>query len=177
LEQFVNQHAEEDLQEAPREIQNEAGYLLYTLGKNFYLIEDYATAAEYFETGLAFDLNVKEDYVIEMVEAYGFALLNSHQGRSGIVLEAVYDDFCNHADFCFMMGLVYLEQKQYEQAVVEFAKAVSLPEGRVKGSNSFLAFYYAGECRLQQNRLEEAIQFYRQAGTYDKAQEKLEELL
>ena len=45
LDNFVNQHAEEDLQEAPFEVQNEVGYLLYTLGKDFYMIGEYATAA------------------------------------------------------------------------------------------------------------------------------------
>ena len=33
LDNFVNQHTDEDLQEAAPEVQNEVGYLLYTLGK------------------------------------------------------------------------------------------------------------------------------------------------
>ena len=35
LDNFVNQHTDEDLQEAAPEVQNEVGYLLYTLGKSF----------------------------------------------------------------------------------------------------------------------------------------------
>ena len=70
LDNFVNQHTDEDLQEAAPEVQNEVGYLLYTLGKSFYIIEDYATAAQYFETGLAFNLNTEDEFVIEMVKAY-----------------------------------------------------------------------------------------------------------
>ena len=70
LEHFVNLHADEDLQEAPEDVQNELGYLLYTLGKSFYIIEDYATAAQYFEMGLAFNLDVRDEYVIEMVKGY-----------------------------------------------------------------------------------------------------------
>ena len=31
LDNFVNQHTDEDLQEAAPEVQNEVGYLLYTL--------------------------------------------------------------------------------------------------------------------------------------------------
>jgi tetratricopeptide (TPR) repeat protein len=163
LERFVNQHAEEDLQMASKEVQQEAGILLYTLGKDFYLLEDYSTAAQYFETGLAFDLDVRDTYVEEMVVGYGLSLINSGQGREGIVLDAVYDEFCDRSDYCFMMGLVYMEQHQYEQAVVEFARATTLPAGKIEGACGARAYYYAGECRRRQNRPEEAGQFFEKA--------------
>ncbi|MDD6193894.1 MAG: hypothetical protein PUB19_03225 [Lachnospiraceae bacterium] len=177
LENFVNQHRDEDLQEAPFQVQNEAGYLLYTLGKNFYLIEDYTTAAEYFETGLAFNLNVKDDYVIEMVLGYGFSLLNSNQGRTGVVLEAVCDDFEHLADFCFMMGMVYLDSKQYEQAIIEFAKAVEGETGKIAGAQSYLSYYYAGIAREKQNRPSEAREFFEKAAPhYEDAAKKLDQI-
>lgn len=177
LENFVNQHRDEDLQEAPFQVQNEAGYLLYTLGKNFYLIEDYTTAAEYFETGLAFNLNVKDDYVIEMVLGYGFSLLNSNQGRTGVVLEAVCDDFEHLADFCFMMGMVYLDSKQYEQAIIEFAKAVEGETGKIAGAQSYLSYYYAGIAREKQNRPSEAREFFEKAAPhYEDAAKKLAQI-
>ncbi len=176
LEHFVNLHADEDLQEAPEDVQNELGYLLYTLGKSFYIIEDYVTAAQYFEMGLAFDLDVRDEYVIEMVKGYGLSLLNSDQGREGIVLEAVYDDFSAYADFCMLMGLIYFEQKQYEQAVIEFAKATNEKPDAIEGSNSYLSCYYAGQCREKQHRMDEAKEFYRKAGNYEPARERLERI-
>ena len=176
LEHFVNMHADEDLQEASEDVQNELGYLLYTLGKSFYIIEDYATAAQYFEMGLAFNLDVRDEYVIEMVKGYGLSLLNSDQGREGIVLEAVYDDFSAYADFCMIMGLIYFEQKQYEQAVIEFAKATNEKTDAIEGSNSYLSYYYAGQCREKQYRMDEAKEFYRKAGNYEPAKERLERI-
>lgn len=176
LEHFVNMHADEDLQEAPEDVQNELGYLLYTLGKSFYIIEDYATAAQYFEMGLAFNLDVRDEFVIEMVKGYGLSLLNSDQGREGIVLEAVYDDFSAYADFCMLMGLIYFEQKQYEQAVIEFAKATNEKPDAIEGSNSYLSCYYAGQCREKQHRMDEAKEFYRKAGNYEPAKERLERI-
>ena len=176
LEHFVNMHADEDLQEASEDVQNELGYLLYTLGKSFYIIEDYATAAQYFEMGLAFNLDVRDEYVIEMVKGYGLSLLNSDQGREGIVLEAVYDDFCAYADFCMLMGLIYFEQKQYEQAVIEFAKATNEKPDAIEGSNSYLSCYYAGQCREKQHHMDEAKEFYRKAGNYEPAKERLERI-
>lgn len=175
LENFVNQHQDEDLQDAPIEVQNEVGYLLFTLGKNFYLLKEYATAAEYFETGLAFNLNVQDDFVIEMVLGYGFALLNSDQSRTGVVLEAVCDDFEYLADFCFMMGMVYLGSKQYEQAVIEFAKATEGEEYKLSGSKSYLSYYNAGIAREKQNRLAEAREFFEKAAPqYELAANKLQ---
>lgn len=176
LEHFVNMHADEDLQEAPEDVQNELGYLLYTLGKSFYIIEDYATAAQYFEMGLAFNLDVRDEFVIEMVKGYGLSLFNSGQGKEGIVLEAVYDDFSKYADFCMIMGLVYFEQKQYEQAVIEFAKATNEKPDAIEGSNSYLSCYYAGQCREKQHRMDEAKEFYRKAGHYEPAKERLERI-
>lgn len=176
LEHFVNMHADEDLQEAPEDVQNELGYLLYTLGKSFYIIEDYATAAQYFEMGLAFNLDVRDEFVIEMVKGYGLSLLNSDRGREGIVLEAVYDDFSAYADFCMLMGLIYFEQKQYEQAVIEFAKATNEKPDAIEGSNSYLSCYYAGQCREKQHRMDEAKEFYRKAGNYEPAKERLERI-
>lgn len=176
LEHFVNMHADEDLQEAPEDVQNELGYLLYTLGKSFYIIGDYATAAQYFEMGLAFNLDVRDEFVIEMVKGYGLSLLNSDQGREGIVLEAVYDDFSAYADFCMLMGLIYFEQKQYEQAVIEFAKATNEKPDAIEGSNSYLSCYYAGQCREKQHRMDEAKEFYRKAGNYEPAKERLERI-
>ena len=169
-------HADEDLQEAPEDVQNELGYLLYTLGKSFYIIEDYATAAQYFEMGLAFNLDIRDEFVIEMVKGYGLSLLNSDQGREGIVLEAVYDDFSAYADFCMLMGLIYFEQKQYEQAVIEFAKATNEKPDAIEGSNSYLSYYYAGQCREKQYRMDEAKEFYRKAGNYEPAKERLERI-
>ena len=169
-------HADEDLQEAPEDVQNELGYLLYTLGKSFYIIEDYAAAAQYFEMGLAFNLDVRDEFVIEMVKGYGLSLLNSDQGREGIVLEAVYDDFSAYADFCMLMGLIYFEQKQYEQAVIEFAKATNEKPDAIEGSNSYLSCYYAGQCREKQYRMDEAKEFYRKAGNYEPAKERLERI-
>ena len=177
LENFVNMHQDEDLQDAPAEVQNEVGYLLYTLGKSFYQIEDYSTASEYFETGLAFNLDIHEDYVKEMVLGYGFSLLNSDQGKAGVVLEAVYDDFDEIADFCFMMGMVYLDNRQYEQAVVEFAKATTKKVYRVEGANSYLSNYQAGLAREKQHRPQEAKEFFEKVAPYlEEAREKLEKL-
>ena len=58
-----------------------------------YLKREYETACEYFSKGLSFDLNPKLEYVIDMVETYGYALLNSGQAQAALAFEGIYDNF------------------------------------------------------------------------------------
>ena len=74
------------------------------------------------------------------------------------------------------MGLIYFEQKQYEQAVIEFAKATNEKPDAIEGSNSYLSCYYAGQCREKQHRMDEAKEFYWKAGNYEPAKERLERI-
>lgn len=48
-------------------------YILYELGKSFYMCEKYNSAVEYMEKALYFDLNPNLEYVIELIEIYGYA--------------------------------------------------------------------------------------------------------
>ena len=125
---------------------------------------------------MAFNLDLIDDYLFEMATAYGRSLLNCNKGREAIVLEAVYDFFDGQADFVFMMGLVYMEQNQLEQAIMEFAKASMLMDGKIAGANSYLAQYYTGVAREKQGRIEEARAMYAKAVDYEPARERLANL-
>lgn len=173
LDAFTRAHEEEDLLSAPPAIQNEGGYLLYQLGKSYYMQGDYATAAEYFEIGLSFDLDVRLEYVVDMVETFGYALLNSGQADKALMLEAVYEEFAAHADFCFLMGMIYMNNQRFDEAVKEFLKATTFPEAKVHGANSYLAYYNAGVIFECQNQIEEALSYYEKAGDYEKAKNRL----
>ena len=60
---------------------NRSPYVLYQLGKSYYMARDYLNACTYFECGLYFDLNSKLKYVIDMGETYGYVLINSGQAK------------------------------------------------------------------------------------------------
>ena len=66
---------------------------------------DYSQACVWFDKGLSYDLNPKLEYVIDMVETYGYALINSGQEQEAIFFENIYEEFGNTADFQFLMGL------------------------------------------------------------------------
>lgn len=151
-------------------------YIIYQLGKSYYMAGDYTKACEYFSEGLSFDLEPKLEYVIDMVETYGYALINSGQAEQALFFENIYDEFGNCADFKVLMGLIYMNNEMFDEAVAEFLKATEYKECRNTGANSYLAFYNAGVIYECCGMLEEAREFYLKCGEYVPAVERIQEL-
>lgn len=144
-------------------------YILYQLGKAYYYMGDYAEAARYFEQMLEVPLNPDLEYVIDMVTTYGYALINSGQTQKALILENVYNDFCGSADFLFMMGLVFMQNARFEDAVHSFLEAVKLPVCSVEGVNSYQAYYNVGVIYECLGDKKQALQYYRRCGKYEPA--------
>lgn len=151
-------------------------YVLYQLGKSYYMAAEYTKACAYFDCGLYFDLNPRLEYVIDMVETYGYALLNSGQADHALFLENVYEEFGNTADFKFLMGLIYMNNEMFDAAVEEFKKALKMPEGRARGVNSYLACYNIGVIYECLGQMTEAEQYYNRCGAYTPAEKRSENM-
>lgn len=151
-------------------------YVLFQLGKSYYLQGDYLQACEYFSKGLSYELNPNLQYVIDMVETYGYALLNSGQADTALFFENIYEEFGDSADFQFLMGLIYMNNTFFKEAIREFEKATSHTLSRCKGVNSYLAHYNIGviyECLGKQDM---ARIYYRKCGDYELAKKRLKEM-
>ena len=98
-------------------------YTYYQIGKSYYMQKDYEKASEYFEKGLEYDLNPKLEYVQDMVETYGYSLLNQKRIQEMMFLENVYNEFAVSADYVFLMGLAYMNNGLFDKAIDEFNKA------------------------------------------------------
>lgn len=151
-------------------------YILYQLGKSCYMAEEYGKACEYFSRGLSYDLNPKLEYVIDMVETYGYALLNSGQAEVALFFENIYEAFGNSADFQFLMGLIYMNNARFEQAIDEFKKATQHKECRNKGVNSYSAYYNIGVIYECLEKKEDAALYYRKCGNYEPAVKRIESM-
>lgn len=151
-------------------------YTLYQLGKSCYTLHEYKDAAQYFSKGLEYDLDPELEYVVDMVETYGYALINAGQADVARGLESVYDTFCHRPGFVFLMGTIYMNLGMLNEAVEQFLLAVTLPEDEVEGANSYLAYYNTGVIYECAGYPEEARKYYRQCGNYPKALQRLEAL-
>lgn len=148
-------------------------YLLYQIGKSYFWMKDYENACIYFDRGLSFDLDERSEYVLDMVESYGYALLNSGKIKEALSFTGIYDAFSYSADFLFLMGFIYMKNAMFAEAVQEFEKAALKPEAKMTGVNSYLAYYNIGVIYECLGKTKEARTAYEKCGTYAKARERL----
>ncbi len=146
-------------------------YILYQLGKGYYFCQDYKNAVYYFGKALEFDLDPKLEYVSDMVEVYGYALINNQQHEDALSLESIYEEFSYSADFVFMMGIVYMQNQLFNKAVEEFLKAVKFNECKVSGVNSHSAYYNVGVIMECIGDKKKAIEYYNKCENYEPAKQ------
>lgn len=148
-------------------------YILYQLGKGYYMAMDYPKACDCFSCALSFDLEPKLEYVTDAVETYGYALVNADRADEALMFENIYNEFGNTADFQFLMGIIYMNNERFDDAVSEFLKATKYKECRNVGSNSYLAYYNIGVIYECLGNVDKAISYYRRCGNYKQAKDRL----
>ncbi len=151
-------------------------YILYQLGKSYYMRQEYARACEYFERATEYDLDPRLEYVSDMVTTYGYALLNTNQEQKAFGLTALYDELGYTADFRFLLGLICMNNMRFEEAVKYFSLATQCDSYVVEGTNSFKALYNIGviyECLGDRAKAKE---YYSKCTGYTKAMERLDKL-
>ena len=152
-------------------------YTYYQLGQSYRKLHDYENAFYYFDLGLAMDVDPALDYVQTMVESYGYTLLDLKRSRDALNLLGVYDEFAKRADFVFLMGLIYMNNGLFDEAILEFKKATTIEEFAVDGINSYKANYNIGVIYECTGHTTEAVAAYRSCGDYEPAIKRLELLM
>lgn len=144
-------------------------YILYQLGKGYEMINDMPAACSYYQKALGFDLDPELAYVQAMIISYGEALLGMEKYDEALQFEGIYDAFANTADFVYLMGIIYLKNELYENALSQFEKAVTFPSARKIGANSFLSYYEIGRILSMISEWETARSYFQQCGEYPPA--------
>lgn len=171
----INAHSETVEIENNRKVYTEKKtYILYQLGKSYFMSGDYKRACDYFSEGLSFDLNPKFEFVIDMVETYGYALINSGQVEDALFFKNIYEEFGNTADFQFLMGLIYMNNAKFNEAVSEFLKATTHTQCRMAGVNSYAAYYNIGVIYECLGNTAEAKKYYEKCTEYEPAKKRLQ---
>ena len=144
---------------------------MYQIGKSYYYMQIYSEAVKYFEMAMDQNLNLKLEYVADMVVIYGYSLINTNQLQKALRLEALFDDYRNNADFLFVLALIFMKNGKFDLAVQLFLQATKCSECSVKGVNSYSAFYNIGVIYECLGDKKTALNYYSKCGNYQPAKE------
>lgn len=150
--------------------------LYYELGHQYLSMEEFETAYLYLDKGFNLPIDEKQDYVQHMIVDYGYSLLATNRVEKAMALANVYDLFHKNADYLFLMGKIYQAGRLYDKALMEFLRATTSQQHFNEGTNSFLAYYEIGLIYELQQQPEEAMKYYKKAGPYEPALEKIKAL-
>lgn len=153
--------------------EQEDPYILFQLGKSYYMQKDYAEAEAFFDRALWYDLDPELLYVQDLVESYGYALLAQEKYEKALGLLGVYDTFAGSADFLFLVALIRSNNGYFQEALEEYQRVLKMPTCRVEGVNSYLAYYNMGVIEECLGHREEACMYYAKAKNYERARERL----
>lgn len=148
-------------------------YVYFQLGQSYFGLADYEQALPYFESALSVDVNEQEEYVQTLVESYGYCLLYLKQYSKALELEGIYPIFSKRADFVFLMGLVYMNNAMFEDAIKEFLNATTIADYAVEGVNSYSAYYNTGVIYECMGNTKEAVRYYKKCGDYEPAVQRI----
>ena len=152
-------------------------YILYQIGKAYFYEQKYKEAIPYLEHAMELPLDLSLEYVSNIVITYGYCLIYTERTEDAMMLSALMDDFGENADYLFVMGLIYMYNAMFEQAIESFLKATTINKCTVEGVNSYAAFYNVGvilECLEDKAN---AMLYYRQCGEYGPAKEGIARIL
>jgi len=161
-----------------RELKNDPDncYYLYQLGKSLYMNGDYEKAAVAFEKCIDKIPDERPDYLEDMYISYGYCLYNLKRYVQALCLENISKMMGSVSDYCFLMGLVYMNNALFDKAVNSFLDATKADKTYVSGTGSFLAYYNIGVIYQVMGRSEDALNYYKMCGDYPKAIQRMVEI-
>lgn len=148
-------------------------YLYFQLGKTNYMMKNYITACLYFEKAMTFELDLRLEYVEDLIETYGYALINSGKYSKAMNLENYLEVYINSADFHFIMGLIYMNNSEFKQAVHSFLDCTKFSHSKVEGITTYSSYYNIGVIYDILGYRENAIKYYGMCGEYEPAIKRL----
>ena len=151
-------------------------YILYQLGKSYFCAgRDLSKACEYFEMSLDLKPNPDLAYVYNMVECYGYALINTGQAKKALKLRSRYRLYYNsNPQFRFLSGHIFQENGMLPEAVECYESCIGADAIDYRGITGHMAYYNIGVILEVIGMTEEAKGMYKQCGEYEPAKARLE---
>lgn len=177
FENFNNRRkkAERDLSMLQDTLRTEgaSAYTYYQIGKCYVAMKNPALASHYFYSGISLHPATVHTFVHDMVESYGFCLLELGQYEKALSLIEHYDEFSNRADFVYLTGLIYMNNARYNEAIEQFNKAMEIKNYSIEGVNSYAPRYNIGLIYETLGKRKEALSFYHKCGSYAPALKRI----
>ncbi len=148
-------------------------YLYFQIGQEYYCLEDYETAVEYYGKVLTFDISPTLEYLHMTIIAYGNCLLSLKRIDEALQLANIYDTFGHLAEFVFLMGRVYYEASMPLKAMSEFIKATTMEAKHSKNVTTYLSWYYIGRINERMGDTKNARLFYEKCGDFEPALKRI----
>ena len=138
--------------------------------------EKYEKFIQEAEVLLEEDLDPRLWDVVWLVVRYGYALLRTGQAQRALDLASCYEDLNYNADYCYVMGLTYMNNGMIEQAEQSFCEATRRNFVIDKGANSEWPYLNLGLIYESRGDMEKARACYLECGNYEPAIQQLEGL-
>lgn len=151
-------------------------YIRYQLGKTYYKGNEYKGAYLNFKQALYEIDNFSYEYVEDLVQSFGYTLIKLGKYKEALELEKFSNLYMNSSDYNFMMGLIFMNNAQFTNAIKSFENAKKNIDSKIEGVNSYLANYNIGIIYEVLGYKKEAKIYYEKAGKYEKAKQRLENI-
>jgi len=153
-------------------------YLLFQLGKSyFYDSRDLQKACKYFGEALAQNPAPKLEYVYNLVECYGYALINADKAAEALQLREKY---LKHYElvipFRFLSGHIFQSNAMFIEAVECYESCLGSNVEDFRGITTFLSHYNIGVLCEVVGMKNEAVRCYEKCGDYAPAKARLAEM-
>ena len=119
-------------------------YLHYQNGKAFYKKKDFQKAYESFTHSISLCTDFKFEYTQDLIESYGYTLIKCEKYSEAMELKKYHVYYENSPDFNFVMGLIYMNNGRFQEAIESFENCIGENEGKVEGVNSYQPNYNIG---------------------------------
>lgn len=152
-------------------------YILYQLGKSYFMQKNYKDAISSFEKFLIQKPNLALEYVENGIESYCWCLIKSEEYKKALDVFKQYDGLFNDtADFEFLAGHIFLNNGMISAAAERFLQATECKKFKVHGTNSYSAFYNIGVIFECCNQKDIALEYYEMCGDYEPAVSGIERI-
>jgi len=153
-------------------------YLLYQLGKSYFCEDRNLTkACDYFGKSLQKGADTKIGYTYDLIECYGYALINSGEYEKALALRNKFaESYVDSIQFRFLSAQIFQNNGMLIEAVDSYENCIGADVVDHKGITSFLSQYNVGVILECVGMLDDAMRMYEKCGDYEPARLRLADL-